>query len=63
VITKLTVALKIGADTEPFSHSLGHSRHLRRSIGGTRRAKIDTNADNRHLRRITQSGDGTILSS
>ena len=23
VITKLTVALKIGADTEPFSHSLG----------------------------------------
>jgi hypothetical protein len=24
VITKLTVALKIGADTEPFSHSLGH---------------------------------------
>ena len=26
MITKLTVALKIGADTEPFSHSLGHQR-------------------------------------
>jgi hypothetical protein len=26
VITKLTVALKIGADTEPFSHSLGHKQ-------------------------------------
>ena len=26
VITKLTVALKIGADTEPFSHSLGPKR-------------------------------------
>ena len=26
MITKLTVALKIGADTEPFSHSLGHLR-------------------------------------
>ena len=24
MITKPTVALKIGADTEPFSHSLGH---------------------------------------
>jgi hypothetical protein len=28
VITKLTVALKIGADTEPFSHSLGPSRPI-----------------------------------
>ena len=31
MITKLTVALKIGADTEPFSHSLGHSRPGRAS--------------------------------
>ena len=28
MITKLTVALKIGADTEPFSHSLGPERHF-----------------------------------
>ena len=28
MITKLTVALKIGADTEPFSHSLGPKRRF-----------------------------------
>ena len=32
MITKLTVALKIGADTEPFSHSLGAMKRLMHCI-------------------------------